>query len=135
MREFSERDFPPFLSHYEADHTEIVGVESTLQELAELSISLRHYDKDSDEKRRTLSARFLETYGQRRVFALVDFPNKSVVDSSQIFIEVTDNQDAEAIRRLLETSLGTTVSVETLDPDYTWTTLDLEGFRWFTVDR
>lgn len=135
MREFSERDFPPFLSHCEADHTEIVGVESTLRELAELSISLRHYDKDSDEKRRTLSARFLETYGQRRVFALVDFPNKSVLDSSQIFIEVTDNQDAEAIRRLLETSLGTTVSVETLDPDYTWTTLYLEGFRWFTVDR
>lgn len=129
MREFSERDFPPFLNEYEADHTTCVGVETTLAEMAALGYSLAYAD-DPPAERGSLNARFLQTYGNRRVFAIINFPRQSVEKHTSVFIEVQDDRDAEALRQSLQDQLETEVEVEVPDSTY-HITPDLEGYRWY----
>lgn len=63
MREFNEKDFPPFLDHYEADGKNCVAVETTLTELTTLGYSLVYCD-DEEETPRLPSAQLLQTYGK-----------------------------------------------------------------------
>lgn len=132
MREFNEKDFPPFLDHYEADHTNCVGVETTLAEITSMGYSLAYYD-DETETRQFPNAQLLRTHGNRRVFAIINFPQRSVERRAAIFIEVQDDRDAEFLRQSLQDQLNVSVDVEQPDPSYNESP-DLDGFRWFRFD-
>lgn len=130
MREFNDKDFPPFLNDLDADHVDCVGVETTLAEMASLGYSLAYYAENEPTDRRFPNAQFLQPYGNRRVFTIINFPRQSAEPRTCVFIEIRDDRDAEAIRQSLQDQLNTEVEVETLDPEYNDEPC-LEGYRWF----
>lgn len=123
MREFSQIEFPPFLDDFTDEDK--IGVETTFQELSDKHIRL-HELQPSD----TLPAVFLQTYGNRRVFAIVDFTLHRVCGWS-IFVESTENEDAENIQQAL--ALITTKAVYYEEMDSLYEKEVLQGFRWFRL--
>ena len=127
MREFNAKDFPPFLEEYEADHVNSVGVETTIAELNELGYSLLF---NEDATPRLLRPAFVRRYGTRRVFAIINFPQKSVERRTNLFIEVTDDRDAEELRQSLSDEYEDS-EIQMEDEDHP-EDVYLAGFRWFT---
>lgn len=127
MREFNESDFPPFLEEYKADHQDSIGVETTIAELNALGYSLPFVDEDCTA--RLLPPAFVDRYGNRRVFAIINFPRKSVERRTNVFIEVTDARDAEAIRQALsDVYEDHEIAMEDEDDSES---CYLSDFRWF----
>lgn len=126
MREFDEEDYPPFLDKDSLNDQTTAGVETTLQELSEKQIRL-----SSGQKLSTLPPAFLQTYGSRRVFTVIDFSTLLVDETTGFFIEVFGDDDAEALRQSLTTVLAQRISCG--DELLNWFAKPPPDFCWFQI--
>ena len=131
MIEFTESDYPPFLFGpfriFSADNKEVFSaVQTTFEELSNMGIRLSERQESG-----SLPTAFLHQYGARKIFAIIDWETRTLEDAHDFFIEVTSQEDANALRAALMNLTLADVMVE--EPRRWHTQYTLEGFRNFTI--
>lgn len=132
MIEFTDSDYPPFLTgpykFYNGVKESTSAVQSTFQELSDRGIRLSPH-----QTKRTLPASFLQRYGTRKIFVIIDWELNHFTPFNDFFIEVISREDAEKLGRALSKIASATVTVETLSSQLNEVTL--EGFCGFCILR
>ena len=139
MREYRQRECPDFLPQYDIDDETCVAVQATIGELAEKGFRV-HSNEPLVPK--TKLKQLARTYGDRRIFCVLNFDNRCIVDTNCFFIEVSSQEEANTIGLLLDIP-ATETTVEIVDPRRHDNDFDgnydsrvapeLEGFRSFCI--